>query len=165
MKSLLILRHAKSSWKHPELSDHNRPLNKRGKNDAPRIGKLLKKEKLIPDIIISSTAIRAHVTAEAVAKACGYEAEVTLNRSLYAAGPEAYFKVLRSLSDDYPRVLVVGHNPGIEELLEILTGEIHLMPTCSMAHLNLQISNWLDIDYQTTKGQLLDIWVPQDLHQ
>ena len=90
MKSLLILRHAKSSWKHPELSDHNRPLSKRGKNDAPRMGNLLKKEKLIPDMIISSTAIRAHLTAEAVAKACGYKAEVTLNRSLYAAGPEAY---------------------------------------------------------------------------
>lgn len=118
MKSLLILRHAKSSWKHPELSDHNRPLNRRGKNDALRIGKLLKKEKLIPDIIISSTAIRAHVTADTVAKACEYKGEVTLDRSLYAAGPEAYFKVLRSLSDDYLKVLVVGHNPGIEELLD-----------------------------------------------
>ena len=164
MKSLVILRHAKSSWKHPELTDYDRPLNKRGKNDALQMGKLIRKEKIIPDIILSSSAIRAHVTAEAVAKACGYKGEVTLDRSLYAAGPEAYFKVLHSLSDDYLKVLVVGHNPGIEELLEILTGEIHLMPTCSMAHLNLQISHWSDIDYQTTKGQLLDIWVPQDLH-
>ena len=71
MKSLLILRHAKSSWKNLDLSDHDdRPLNKRGKNDAPRLGKLLRKENLIPDVIISSTAIRAHDTAKAVAKAC-----------------------------------------------------------------------------------------------
>jgi phosphohistidine phosphatase len=68
VKSLLILRHAKSSWKHPELNDMT--LNKRGKNDAPRVGKLLQKEKLIPDVILSSTAIRASATAESVVKAC-----------------------------------------------------------------------------------------------
>src|SRR2546428_2406284 len=84
MKSLLILRHAKSSWKHPELTDHDRPLNKRGKRDAPRIEEILRGEHLIPEAIISSTAARAHATAEAVAKASGYKGEVTLNRSLYA---------------------------------------------------------------------------------
>jgi phosphohistidine phosphatase SixA len=98
VKSLLILRHAKSSWKHPELNDHDRPLNKRGKNDAPRMGKLLQKEKLIPDVILSSTAIRASATAESVVKACGYKGEVTLNRSLYAAGPEAYLQLLSNFS-------------------------------------------------------------------
>jgi len=71
VKSLLILRHAKSSWKHPELNDHERPLNKRGKNDAPRMGKLLQKEKLIPDAILSSTAMRASATAESVVKPAG----------------------------------------------------------------------------------------------
>ncbi|MRN62395.1 MAG: hypothetical protein FIO03_10205 [Nitrosopumilales archaeon] len=94
VKSLLILRHAKSSWKHPELNDHDRPLNKRGKNDAPRMGKLLQKEKLIPDVILSSTAIRASATAESVVKACGYKGEVTLKRSLYAAGAETYLQLL-----------------------------------------------------------------------
>jgi phosphohistidine phosphatase len=67
MKSVLILRHAKSSWKHPELSDHDRPLNKRGKRDAPIMGRLLKKEDLVPDIIMTSTAIRARSTAEPLA--------------------------------------------------------------------------------------------------
>ena len=94
MKSLLILRHAKSSWKHPGLNDHDRPLNKRGKNDAPRIGKILQKEKLIPDVISSSTAMRASATAESVVKACRYKGEVTLKRSLYAAGPETYLQLL-----------------------------------------------------------------------
>ena len=94
MKSLLNLRHAKSSWKHPGLNDHDRPLNKRGKNDAPRKGKLLQKEKLIPDVISSSTAMRASATAESVVKTYGYKGEVTLNRSLYAAGPETFLQLL-----------------------------------------------------------------------
>jgi phosphohistidine phosphatase len=156
VKSLLILRHAKSSWKNPDLPDHDRPLNKRGKNDAPRMGKLLRKENLIPDVIISSTAIRAYATAKAVAKACGYKGEVMLDRSLYAAGPKAYFEVVSCLSNNYNRILVVGHNPSIEELVEIVTGEIQTMPTCSLAYLKLQINKWSEMDYKTTKGQLLD---------
>jgi phosphohistidine phosphatase len=73
MKSVLILRHAKSSWKDPDLPDHDRPLNKRGKHDAPLMGRLLKREDLVPDVIISSTAMRARATAEAVAKGSGYK--------------------------------------------------------------------------------------------
>src|SRR5439155_24774863 len=98
MKSLLILRHAKSSWKHPELTDHDRPLSKRGKRDAPRMGEILRSEHLIPEAIISLTAARAHATTEAVANASGYKGKITLNRSLYVAGSEAYIKVLHGLS-------------------------------------------------------------------
>jgi phosphohistidine phosphatase len=162
MKSVLILRHAKSSWKHPELADHDRPLNKRGKRDAPRMGELLRSEHLIPEAIISSTATRARDTAEAVAKACGYKGEITLNRSLYAAGPEAYLKVLHGMSNAYIRVLVVGHNPGVQELAQMLTGETHLMSTCSLAHIKLHVDRWLDMDYET-KGQLAGICRPRDL--
>src|SRR6266496_5933668 len=104
MKSVLVLRHAKSSWKHPELADHDRPLNKRGKRDAPLIGRLLKKEDLVPESIISSTAIRARATAEAVAKASSYKGEIVLNKSLYAAGPEAYLDAMHDVSDEYVRV-------------------------------------------------------------
>jgi hypothetical protein len=94
-------------------ADHDRPLNKRGKRDAPPMGELLRNEHLIPEAIISSTAARARATAEAVAKACGYKGEITLNRSLYANGPEAYLVVLHGLSIDSVRVLMVGHNPGV----------------------------------------------------
>lgn len=158
MKSVLILRHAKSSWKHPELADHDRPLNKRGKRDAPRMGELLRNEHLIPEAIISSTAIRARDTAEAVAKGCGYKGEITLNRSLYAAGPEAYLEVLHGMHG----VLVVSHNPGVQELAQMLTGETHLMSTCSLAHIKLHVDRWLDMDYET-KGQLGGICRPRDL--
>jgi phosphohistidine phosphatase len=162
MKSLLILRHAKSSWKHPELTDHDRPLNKRGKRDAPRMGEILRSEHLIPEAIISSTAARAHATAETVAKASGYKGKIALNRSLYAAGPEAYFKVLHGLSNESVRVLVVGHNPGLEELLENFTGEAQIMRTCTLAHVKFSMDCWLELDYKT-KGQLAGIWQPRDL--
>jgi phosphohistidine phosphatase len=162
MKSLPVLRHAKSSWKHPNLSDHDRPLNKRGKRDAPRMGRLLKKENLVPDIIISSTAIRARATAEAVAKASGYKGDITFNRSLYASGPQAYIDVLHDLSDEYVRVLIIGHNPGMEGLVEMLTGEIHLRPTCSLVHVKLRIGKWIERDYKI-KGQVGEIWRPRDL--
>jgi phosphohistidine phosphatase len=162
MKSVLVLRHAKSSWKQQELADHDRLLNKRGKRDAPLMGRLLKKEDLVPDIIISSTAIRARSTAEAVAKASGYKGEIILDKSLYAAGPEAYLGVIHDLSDEYVRVLIVGHNPGLEELLELLTGEIHLMPTCSLAHVKLHVDKWSEVDNKI-KGQVAEIWRPRDL--
>ena len=162
MKSVLVLRHAKSSWKHPDLTDHERPLNKRGKRDAPSIGRLLKREHLVPDIIISSTAIRARATAEAVAKASGYKGDITFNGSLYAAGPQAYIDALHDSSDEYVRVLIIGHNPGLEELVEILTGEIHLMPTCSLAHVKLRVGKWSEIDNKI-KGQVVEKWRPRDL--
>ena len=88
MKSLPILRHAKASRKHPELTDHQKTLNKRSRNDAPRIGKLLKKEKIVTDDIISSTAVRAYETAKLVAKASGYKREIILDESLYLTGPK-----------------------------------------------------------------------------
>ena len=162
MKSLLVLRHAKSSWKQPDLADHDRPLNKRGKRDAPLMGRLLKKKGLVPDNIISSTAIRARSTAKAVAKASGYKGEIILNHSLYAAGPDAYLSVMHDLSDEYARVLIIGHNPGLEELLEMLTGEIRVMPTCSLAHVKLRVDKWSDIDNKI-KGKVAGIWRPRNL--
>jgi phosphohistidine phosphatase len=162
MRSVLLLRHAKSSWKHPDLSDHDRPLNKRGKRDAKCMGRLLKKENLVPDIIISSTAIRARATAEAVAKASSYDGEIVLNKSLYAAGSEAYLGVIHALSNEYVRVLIVGHNPGLEEFVELLTGEIHLMPTCSLAHVKFRVDKWSEIDNKI-RGQVGEIWRPRDL--
>jgi len=95
MKTLLLLRHAKSSWKHPELADHDRPLNKRGKRTAPRVSALLQDEDLIPDLILCSPAVRAHTTARLVAKACAYAGEIKRIRKLYLAEPQTYIEVLR----------------------------------------------------------------------
>jgi phosphohistidine phosphatase len=162
MKFVLILRHAKSSWKHPDIDDHDRPLNKRGKRDAPIMGDLLKNEHLIPDFIISSTAKRAHSTAKDVAKASGYKGKITLDHSLYAAEPAAYIDVLRHLSNEYTRVLLVGHNPGVEELVRMITGEEYIMPTCSLVHIQFPTDNWNEINYKT-RGKLLGTWQPREL--
>ena len=161
MKSILILRHAKSSWKHPDVNDHDRPLNKRGKRDAPLMGELLQDKHLVPDFIISSTAKRARSTAKAVAKAAGYKGEINFNQSLYAAPPTAYIDVLHDLSNEYARVLMIGHNPGLEQLVNMLSGEEHTMPTCSLVHVQLRINSWTEVDYKT-KGKLLGIWNPSN---
>ena len=164
MKTILLLRHAKSSWKDPDLPDHDRPLKKRGQNDAPRMGKLLKDEDLIPDLIMSSTAVRAKKTAELVAKACKYKGEISLNQSLYGAEPADYLKVLQELSDKYKTVLVVGHSPSVEETVDVLTGSPDvIMPTCALAHISLPIQNWAKLNEQKIKGKLLKVWRPKEL--
>ena len=162
MKSVLILRHAKSSWKHPEQNDHERPLNKRGKRDASLLGSVIKNENLLPEFVISSDAKRASSTAKMVAKAAGYKGEIGFNKSLYEARPMVYIDVLHDLSNEYVRVLIVGHNPGVEELAGMLTQEEHELSTCSLVHVKLPINKWGELDYNT-KGKLLGIWHPRDL--
>jgi phosphohistidine phosphatase len=158
MKTILILRHAKSSWKFLDRPDHDRPLNKRGKHDAPIMGRLLKQKHLVPDLIISSTATRAWDTASIVAKTSGYKGKKYKFESLYAAGPEAYLRVLSNLSDKNDRVLIVGHNPGIEQLIEKLTDDYHIMPTCTLAHMEFDIEQWSEILHERTKlATLIDV--------
>jgi phosphohistidine phosphatase len=162
MKTLLILRHAKSSWRKAELADHDRPLSKRGKRDAPRIGNLLRREELVPDLIISSSATRARRTAELVSEACGYGGELQLERDLYAADPEAYLDALQLLPESIKCVMVVGHNPGLEELLELLTGEWQRLPTAALAQVKLRLDAWEKID-EEPQGKLVNLWLPRQL--
>lgn len=161
MKTLLLLRHAKSSWKDEKLADHDRPLNKRGKRDAPRMGKLMHEENLVPDLILTSSAIRALSTAELAAEACSFDGEVQVSRDLYAAGPEAFIEELVVLPDEANVVLVVGHNPGMEELLETLTEEIQGLPTAALAQVELDIDQWADLEEAT--GRLVNLWLPRNL--
>jgi phosphohistidine phosphatase len=163
MKTLLILRHAKSSWKFPDLSDHDRPLNRRGKRDAPRMGRTIKERGLVPDLVISSTAARAKDTASAVAKHSGYKGKRIRFESLYAAEPGAYLAVLRGLTDNYQRVLIVGHNPSVGELIELLTGEIHIVPTCTLAQIEFDIQKWSDtLRRRTDRGRLVGMLKPDE---
>lgn len=161
MKTLLLLRHAKSSWKHPDLADHHRPLNKRGKRTAPLIGALLQDEDLIPDLILCSSAVRAHTTALIVARACTYKGEIEKTRKLYLAEPEAYVDLLRQVAEKHRGVLVVGHNPGLEELIERLTGEALRMPTAALACVELSLERWSDFD-MNTECKLVNVWRPKD---
>ena len=162
MKTLFILRHAKSSWKHLELADHDRPLNKRGKRDAARMGELLREDDLLPDLILSSSAKRALRTAELLIEAAGFDGELIISRDLYAHYAEAYLDPLSSLDEHYERVMVIGHNPGLEELLELLTGEWDRLPTAALAQVMLPIQRWNELD-ENTQGELENIWRPKEL--
>jgi phosphohistidine phosphatase len=120
------------------------------------------KEGLIPQVIISSSAVRAYSTAEKVAKACGYEDEILVDSSLYGSGYTEYLNVLINQDEDYYIVMLVGHNPNLEQLLEILTGRMVTMPSCTVACIRLPIKSWKKVSPQT-KGELLNLWRPKDL--
>ena len=162
MKTLLVLRHAKSSWNDSALGDHERPLNERGRRDGPRMGRLLREYGLIPDIVVSSDAVRAQRTAEAVAEAAQYVGEILLDERLYLASPADILSLLRAVREDADRVMVVGHNPGLEGLVEQLTGEREDMPTATLAQIVLPIDRWGDLQ-PSTRGTLVGFWRPGEL--
>jgi phosphohistidine phosphatase len=159
MKTILILRHAKSSWKHPELSDHDRPLNKRGLTEAPQMGKLMRKEGLLPDIVLSSTARRARDTAQMVAEMCAYAGEIRLIPDLYRADVEDILGFLQNQDDSFSVVMVVGHNPDLEMLLSTLTGEDEALPPAALAQVEMPIQSWKELDPEKN-GKLVNLWKP-----
>jgi phosphohistidine phosphatase len=164
MRTLLVLRHAKSSWDQPGLEDHARPLSPRGERDAPRMGRFLRDARIDPDLIISSDAARARQTAEAAAAAAGFEGTILLDPRLYHAGVHEIVAVLRELDeeDDAATVMIVGHNPGFEELVGRLTGERETLPTAALARIDLPIDEWSDLE-ETTRGTLAGLWRPKTL--
>jgi phosphohistidine phosphatase len=163
MKTLLVLRHAKSSRNDPALDDHERPLNKRGRRDAPRMGELVREHRLTPDVIISSDAARARLTAEAVAKKTRYAGEILLDPRLYMASPAGIVAVLRTVRQvNAGTLMIVGHNPGLEGLVAQLTGEAHDLPTAALAQIVLPIDHWRDLKV-STRGRLLALWRPTEL--
>jgi phosphohistidine phosphatase len=168
MKTLLLMRHAKSSWKDSKLSDVERPLNKRGKRDAPVMGQLLIDRELIPQQILSSTAVRSLQTAEAVLEtitgSTDLAPKVEYLDVLYMAEPPEYYKALHSLPDEVERVMVIGHNPGLETLLQLLSNRIESLPTAVLAHLVLPIQTWSELTPDTT-GELVDIWRPKEVRE
>ena len=159
MKELLILRHAKSSWADSSITDWQRPLNDRGLLDAPRVGDWLRDQSLLPDVIITSDAVRARTTAEAVAKAAGYAKEIVVEPSLYHAKPEDLFAVVNGIEDGAATVLIVGHNPGLEDFVEQLTGEHHGLPSAALVHLRMTIDRWSDVDSETA-ALIVNTWQP-----
>lgn len=162
MKTLLILRHGKSSWDHPDLPDHDRPLKERGRRDAPRMGKLLKEERLVPESIVCSTAERACRTTELVAEHCGYSGTIQYTDTLYHGSLEDFTGALNDVSGNPDPVLIVGHNPGLEELVRALTGQEERLPTAALARVSLPIERWNELTLGT-KGALEDVWRPKAL--
>ncbi len=156
------MRHAKSSWKNSDLADHERPLKKRGKNDAKRMGKLLKLKKIIPDLIICSTALRAQETADLLVKSMKYKNELVFTDSLYMAEPRNILMAINDHAKNQKTVLVIGHNPGSEALLQILTGKVESLPTASIAYITAKIDKWKDI-IKCKDVKLKKLWRPKDI--
>lgn len=157
-----MLRHAKSSWRDASLDDRDRPLNKRGKRDAPCMGRFLAAEGLVPERIVASPARRARQTARRVAEACGYKGELTWSDRLYLADPDTILDVLADLPNGPARVLIIGHNPGLEELVEQLIGRPEFLPTAALAHVEVAVERWADVQNETA-GRLLGIWRPKEM--
>lgn len=142
MKTLYILRHAKSSWTDNSLADFDRPLNARGLNAAPFIGELIARKEFLPDLIISSPAKRAMKTALLVKEASGSNAPIQYDERIYEASPQTLKNVISQVNGEFDSVLIVGHNPGIEGLINHLTGNLEPMPTAALAEISLQIAAW-----------------------
>ena len=158
MRTLLIMRHGKSSWKDAELPDIERPLKKRGRKDVVHMGKLLAGKKLKPDLILCSTAKRARQTAEIVVEEIGFKGKVEYLDSLYMAELDTLIKTLQSLPD-VKRVMIIGHNPGLETLAQLLTDKITSLPTAAVACIKIPISNWQELGIKST-GKLSNLWTP-----
>src|SRR5688572_25406051 len=162
-RRLLILRHAKSSWADAFADDWERPLTERGRRDATRIGELLRRLSLVPDVIITSDAVRAHTTARIVADAAGYVGKIEQSSSLYHAKPETVIAVLQAVKAAAARtIMVVAHNPGLEDLVSQLTGEQVELPTAALVDVELPIRKWSELDL-SAGARLIDLWRPADL--
>ena len=161
MKTLLLLRHAKSSWDDPDLKDFDRPLNKRGLKTAPKMGAVMRKRKLQPDLILSSPAARAKETTSLVSEAASLKTEVRYDQRIYEASEDRLLKIVSQIDESVNSAMLVGHNPGFEELLAALTGESQRMPTAALACIELEVEKWADVS--AASGKLAWLVKPKDL--
>ena len=160
MKILFVLRHAKSSWDNPDLSDFERPLNSRGFDAARFIGGLIYQRDLAPQIIVSSPAKRAKQTAILVKELAEIPKPIIFDERIYEAGALALFNLIREFDEKYDSVLLIGHNPGFEQIVRMLTGESVAMPTAALAKINLDIENWHNLE--TNLNELEFLVCPKD---
>lgn len=154
MMNLFLCRHAKSSWSEPGLADKERPLNERGKNDAPLMGNILKNKQEFPDLIISSPAKRALKTAKIIAEKLDYKTKnIEINKNLYMAGINEFIDVISHINKDHKNVMLFSHNYGITDFANYISNsDIQNIPTCGIVKISFVIKNWQEI--QNTKGNL-----------
>jgi phosphohistidine phosphatase len=162
MKYVLLMRHAKSNWKDVSLPDHQRPLNVRGKKDAPRMGRHLREQGIHLDAILCSTAVRARQTATGLLKEYTFEGQVQYFDDLYQASPETIISILNQLPDGVETAMVIGHNPGMDDFLEIVCDECGHMPTACVAYIKYPLEGWADLR-EYSKGELVQLWKPREI--
>jgi len=165
-RELLLLRHGKSSWASPDLEDQHRPLMPRGIQAAQQIAALILNEGLMPSVVRCSTAVRTRETWAVIEEtwtklgvtipACAYVS------TLYLATTHQLAEAIRTVADDQQRLLIIGHNPGLEELFAKLTGKFEAVPTAGLIALRLPIDHWPEFVPQC-RGELLGFWRPREL--
>lgn len=143
-KKLYIIRHAKSAWDSPTLRDFDRPLNDRGLNDAPMMGRRLSERKILPDLIIASEANRAQTTARLIAKELHYpESDIQFTKDIYHASIKEMIQLINQIDNQYNTVFLFGHNPTFTELAEYITDEAYgTLPTCGIIGTALTVDRW-----------------------
>jgi phosphohistidine phosphatase len=167
-RHLFLLRHAKSSWDDPSIEDHDRPLAPRGRRAAARIADHATKRAIRPDLILCSSAMRARQTLDRLASSLGQDAEIHIETSLYEATEDRLLERLLVLPDEVVSVLMIGHNPGVQDLALLLAREGPLrtlledkFPTAGLATLAFGRAGWKDLDRGS--GELVDFVVPRRL--
>ncbi len=157
-KFLYLIRHAKSSWDNPSLTDFERPLNKRGKRDAPEMGKRLAQRQVIADLMLSSPANRALTTCRHIAKEIDYPEEaIEEDEEIYHAGPSTLLKVVREIDDTWRTVLMFGHNPGFTDFANALNNTgIDNIPTCGIVLCRFEIDSWSEVQFGSGEEVFFD---------
>ena len=158
MKNLYLVRHAKSSWKFAALDDFERPLNKRGRKNAPFMGNVLKKLKVAPDLVISSPANRAATTARIIAAAINFPLEnIRYNETVYKFSENALIPVVQQIDDAVKKAMIVGHNPAINGLANYIGDQpIGNIPTCGAYCVRLDITSWIEISERCGKLEFFE---------
>jgi len=160
-RTLYLLRHAKSSWKDDSLRDFDRPLKGRGQDAAKQIGKRLGEEKPQPELVVCSPAVRTRETADIVLKHAHLKVDLNFDERIYEASLRDLLQVVADVPDGKQVVLMIGHNPGFEELVAFLSGEHRRMPTCGLAKIRLEVASWKDV--RAGEGTLEWFIAPKEL--
>lgn len=159
MKSLIVLRHGKAE--NPGgVADFDRSLAGRGTRDAVRVGEVLLERNLIPDLIVTSTANRAHSTAKLVAEGCNYSGELIPTDDLYLPTQSHILSTVRDIPEQHSRVVIVGHNPGFGMFAMKFGDEVDHFPTCAWAHVSFDVEFWGEVT-ESSKSKGLDFWYPK----
>jgi phosphohistidine phosphatase len=161
MKTLFLLRHAKSGWKDSDLRDFDRPLTDRGKKAAGTIGRYMRKHDLRPELVVSSPAERARATVALVIEAARLPQDVRFDERIYEAHTGRLLEVVSQLDEQVQSAMLVGHNPGFEELAEHLTGQVVQMPTATLVQVDLDVEKWKQV--RAGAGRLKRVIKPKEL--
>ena len=163
MRTLYLLRHAKSSWKDETLRDFDRPLKGRGRRAAEQMGQVLAEEKLKSPLVISSPAVRARETTKLVLESAGLKVEPRFEERIYEADVRTLLAIVKAIPDSSGVAMMVGHNPGFEKLLDYLTGDSRHMPTCALAKIEFDTESWSGVSEES--GRLELFVTPKELEE